>query len=91
METEELTYIDTLDFIEQCRNDHIYIYGIERFLIEDDRLVPDLGGILDASNVLDQGFEKTIQAARWYLSNYGEEVNERFCIVFDRELRGHLT
>ncbi len=40
METDYLTRKDTIDFIDDCERCEVRVYGVERFVLSGDRLVP---------------------------------------------------
>ena len=68
---------DKLDCLEGSGRS---VYGIERVVLSGSSIIPDLNGIADFSEVADASPDISIAAAKKFLSEYGQDENERFVI-----------
>ena len=81
MESDYLNYQQTLDFLEACYQKHNFVYGLERFILDGSKVKPDLDGILDLSAICTKDVAKSIEAAKLYLSQYGNDTDEAFTVI----------
>lgn len=82
METEYLSVEQALQFIQECEENDVFIFGVERFLCVDGMNIPDLDGIADFSSLSAQGVHGTASSARSFLSSFGGVEQERFKLVY---------
>ncbi len=82
METEFLTLEAAYSFIHDCENKEIFVYGIERFLVDESGFVPDLNGIADFSSLSKSQVSSSLAYSKKFLDSFDYNEKQRFRIIF---------
>ena len=82
MESDYLVMQAALNFLSQCEEKNQFIFGVERFIKEGDSFKPDIDGIADFSSLNPQkDVNRSINAAKIFMNDYGDDSDEFFVIV----------
>lgn len=82
METNYLTKKEALKFINHCYENSIFIYGAERFKIDQDKIIPDLSGIIDCSSLINNDYKASAIALIKFIESYDDDEYQLFTIVY---------
>jgi len=91
METNCMTKKESLCFLDECNKRKYFIFGVERFICNKEGKTPDINGIADFSSLVITEVELSIIAAQSFLSEYGDNLFERFVITYQEPIEGRLN
>jgi hypothetical protein len=78
-----LTLNEAKMVLGECLERQVRVLGIERFLLTNGKVKPDLSSILDLSPMDAKETKESVEISKKFLELFGNDKSERFCLVLD--------